>query len=105
MRNLELLKELNEQFEMCFVESDNVRVCEWVGYDNESSKRKGLKSLGLLELEKELNQMEKNGELRMFFDDEVMHFEFFVENPMQVVEKLNLDWDDNWGWRHAQGLV
>lgn len=105
MRNLELLKELNEQFEMCFVESDNVRVCEWVGYDNESSKRKGLKSLGLLELEKELKQMEKNGELRMFFDDEVMHFEFFVENPMQVVEKLNLDWDDNWGWRHAQGLV
>lgn len=91
MRNLELLKELNEQFEGCVVESDNVRVWEWVGFQNESSKRKGLKSLGLSHLEKELKQMEKSGQLRMFFDDEVMHFEFLVENPMQVVEKLDLD--------------
>ena len=105
MRNLELLKELNEQFEFCWVEKDNIRVCEWVGYDNESSKRKGLKALGLSDLEKELKQMEKNGELRMFFDDEVMHFEFMVDNPKEVVEELDLDWDDDWGWRYANGLV
>ena len=105
MRNLELLKNLNEQFEMCFVESDNVRVCEWVGFKNESSKRKGLKFLGLLHMEQEFKQMEKSGQLRMSFDDEVMHFEFLVDNPMQVVEELDLDWDDNWGWKRSQGLV
>jgi len=96
MRNLELLKNLNEQFEMCFVESNNIRVCEWVGFENESSKRKGLRFLGLSHLEKELKQMEKSGQLKMFFDDEVMHFEFFVEkDPMQVVEELDLDWDED----------
>ena len=103
MRKLELLKQLNEQFDMCFVDKDNIRVCEWVGYKNESSKRKGLKFLGLSELEKELKQMEKSGQLEMIFDDEVMHFSFFVDkDPMQIVKELDLDWDDNWGWRRNQ---
>ena len=47
--------------------------------------------------------MEKSGQLEMIFDDEVMHFSFFVDkDPMQVVKELDLDWDDNWGWRRNQ---
>mgnify|MGYP003664625301 CR=1 FL=1 len=105
MKNLELLKDLNQQFEMTFVEENGVRVCEWVGFENESSIRKGLKSLGLLEQEKELKKLQRQGKLEMMFDDEVMHFTFLLDNPMDVVEKLDLDWDDNWGWKRSQGLV
>jgi len=94
MKNLQLLQELNQQFEFTFVDQNGIRVCEWVGPENESSIRKGLKSIGLLEQEKELKKLQRQGKLEMMFDDEVMHFTFLFDNPMDVVEQLNLDYNN-----------
>ena len=98
MRKLELLKELSESFEFTFIDADAVRVVEWVGFDNESSLRKALKSLRLSELEKELKQMVRSGDIKWHFDDESLHIEFLFSEPMVEAVKLELDWDDDWGW-------
>tara|TARA_R100000329_G_scaffold151490_1_gene147936 strand:+ start:14392 stop:14676 length:285 start_codon:yes stop_codon:yes gene_type:complete len=94
MNKLELLKKLSERLEFSFLDRDGLRVVDFVGYDNESSKRKGLKFLGFLNEEQELKKLENKGELCMFFDDESMHFKFYFDNPEEVSNKLNLELQD-----------
>lgn len=94
MKKLELLKKLSQELEFSFLDRDGLRVVDYVGYKNESSKRKGLKFLGFLNVEKELEKLENKGELCMFFDDESMHFKFYFENPKVVSEQLDLQLDD-----------
>lgn len=95
MRNLELLKQLSEDFEFTFIEESGIRVVEWVGIDNEKSLRKALKHLHLSDIEKELKEMTKSGEVKWHFDDESLHIEFVLSLPMVEAVQLDLDWTDD----------
>ena len=95
MKNLELLKELSESFEFTFIDESAVRVVEWVGIDNEQSLRKALKHLGLSNIEKDLKEMVKRGEVIWHFDDESLHIAFVLSLPMTEAVQLDLDITDD----------
>ncbi len=94
MKNLELLKQLSQEFEFTFVEESKIRVVEWVGPENEQSLRKALKHLQLSDIESDLKELTRRGQVMWFFDDESLHIEFVLSLPMTEAVQLDLDVTD-----------
>ena len=93
MKNLQLLQEELENFEMKFDELNETRFSEFIGEEHEDkSLTKQLSLCNLLGFKSELLRLKRSEELSIYFDDGWLHLTF--KNELLDSEFLStLDFD------------